>query len=82
MSPAMTAYAVIKRAGWTGLLDGTQFNFVKGILQMAGVGKRFDFHGSFSSKAEAVKKEQETGGFIRERKVKGKTRWFVLTVRN
>ena len=81
MSPAMTAYTVIKRAGFNGLLDGTQFNFVRGILHMAGVGKRFDFHGSFSSKTEAVKKEQETGGFIRERKVKGKTHWFVLTVR-
>lgn len=47
---------------------------------MAGIGKRFNFHGSFSSKAAAVKKESETpGAFIRERKVKGKLRYFVLT---
>lgn len=49
---------------------------------MAGLGKKFDFHGSFTSKAEAVKKEQATpGAFIRERRVKGKTRYFVLTER-
>ena len=48
---------------------------------MAGHGKRFDFHGSFASKAEAVKKEKEVGGFIRERKMGGQVRYFVLTER-
>jgi hypothetical protein len=48
---------------------------------MAGHGKKFDFHGSFSSKANAVKKEQEVGGFIREKVIDGKTRYFVLTER-
>ena len=48
---------------------------------MSGVGKKFDFHGSFLSKSEAVKKEQEVSGFIRERKVDGKVRYFVLTER-
>jgi hypothetical protein len=49
---------------------------------MAGHGKKFDFHGSFSSKEAAIAKEKEVGGFIRERIVDGKTRYFVLTVRN
>lgn len=46
---------------------------------MAGKGSKFDFHGSFASKTEAVKKEAEVGGFIREKKVGGKVRYFVLT---
>jgi hypothetical protein len=48
---------------------------------MAGVGKKFDFHGSFTSKEKAVEKEKEVGGFIRERKVDGRIRYFVLTER-
>jgi hypothetical protein len=49
---------------------------------MAGKGKRFDFHGSFLKKADAVKKESETeGGFIRSHKVQGKMRYFVLSER-
>jgi hypothetical protein len=40
---------------------------------------KFDFHGSFAKKADAVKKESEVGGFIVERKIGGKARWFVLT---
>lgn len=46
---------------------------------MAGKGKQFNFHGSFASKEKAVVKEREVGGFIVERKVKGKTRYFVMT---
>jgi hypothetical protein len=46
---------------------------------MAGKGKQFNFHGSFLRKTEAVKKEQEVGGFIVEHTVGGKTRYFVLT---
>lgn len=46
---------------------------------MSGIGRQYNFHGSYLSKAEAVKKESEVGGFIRERKVKGKIRYFVLT---
>jgi len=48
---------------------------------MAGHGKKFDFHGSFSSKAAAAAKEKEVGGFIRERVIEGQTRYFVLTIR-
>lgn len=46
---------------------------------MAGRGYKFDFHGSFAKKEDAVAKEKEVGGFIRERKIDGKIRYFVLT---
>lgn len=46
---------------------------------MAGKGKRFDFHGAFAKKEDAVRKEKEVGGFIRERKINGHVRYFVLT---
>lgn len=48
---------------------------------MAGTGKRFDFHGEFSSKHEAVEKEREVNGFILEREREGKTHYYVLTER-
>jgi len=48
---------------------------------MAGIGKKFDFHGSFSSKEKAIEKEKEVKGFIRERTIGGKVRYFVLTER-
>lgn len=48
---------------------------------MAGKGKKFDFHGSFKDKSAAVEKEREVGGFIREHKLHGEIRYFVLTVR-
>lgn len=48
---------------------------------MAGKGSKFDFHGSFTSKEKAVKKEKEVDGFIREHRIGGKLRYFVLTRR-
>ena len=48
---------------------------------MAGGGKKFDFHGSFAKKSEAVAKESEVHGFIREHVINGKKRYFVLTER-
>ena len=48
---------------------------------MSGVGKKFDFHGSFAKKEDAVKKEKEVHGFIREHNINGKIRYFVLTER-
>lgn len=48
---------------------------------MAGKGKKFDFHGSYTTKKEAVEKETAVRGFIREHTVNGKTRYYVLTVR-
>lgn len=46
---------------------------------MTGYGEKIDFHGSYSNVTEAVKKQKEVSGFIRERKVDGKIRYFVLT---
>lgn len=43
--------------------------------------KKYDYHGSYSTKSEAVTKEKETGGFIREKKIGGKTRYFVLSTK-
>lgn len=48
---------------------------------MAGKGKKFDFHGAYNSKEEAMAKEKQVSGFIRERKIDGKVRYFVLTER-
>jgi hypothetical protein len=62
-------------------LTEAQYNYVRSLLLMAGLGTKFDFHGSYTDKAEAVKKEKEVGGFIRERTVKGQKRYFVLTVK-
>lgn len=46
---------------------------------MAGRGKKFDFHGSFSSKDKAAEKEKEvSGSFVREKTIDGKPRYFVL----
>jgi hypothetical protein len=36
-------------------------------------------HGAFKSKARAVRKEQEVGGYIRKVKMRGVTRYLVLT---
>jgi len=48
---------------------------------VAGKAKQYDFHGSYSKKKDAAEKERETGGFVRERKVEGKPRYFVLSER-
>lgn len=48
---------------------------------MAGKGKDFDFHGCYRDKADAVAKEKEVGGFIRERIVLGKRCYLVLTAK-
>jgi hypothetical protein len=50
-------------------------------LEMAGKGKDFDFHGCFRDKADAVAKEKEVGGFIRERTVLGRRCYLVLTAK-
>lgn len=64
-------------------LDGPQINYVRSVLTMAKIGKNFDFHGSFTDKEEAKKKETSTpGAFIRERIVHGKKRFFVLSEKN
>ena len=46
---------------------------------MAGRGRRMMFHGAFATKAAAVAKEREVGGFIRETSIRGQRRYMVLT---
>lgn len=46
---------------------------------MAKTGRRFRFHGAFSLKKDAKKKERSVGGFIRRIRVRGSTRYAVLT---
>lgn len=46
---------------------------------MAKTGRQFKFHGAFGTKAKAVKKERRVNGFIRRVKIKGSTRYVVLT---
>lgn len=42
-------------------------------------GKRVCFHGAFTKKADAQRKEREVNGFIRKIKVRGSTRYSVMT---
>jgi hypothetical protein len=44
-------------------------------------GKKFVFHGSFTDKARAIRKEKSVDGFIRSVQVKGHRRYLVLTRR-
>ena len=46
---------------------------------MAGRGRRFKFHGAFGSKAKAKAKERAVGGFIKRMKIRGDTRYVVMT---
>ena len=47
---------------------------------MAGKGKKFRFHGAFGSKAAAVRKERSTPrSFIRKRRIRGDTRYVVMS---
>ena len=39
----------------------------------------FKFHGAFSKKADAMKKEKAVGGFIKKVSIRGKTRYSVMT---
>ena len=53
---------------------------------MAGRGRIFSFHGSFGTKARAVRKEKQLkrrghSVFIRKVKIKGRPRWSVLSRR-
>lgn len=43
--------------------------------------KKYEYHGSYSKMDDAAAKQKATGGFIRERKIEGKTRYFVLSLR-
>lgn len=49
---------------------------------MAGKGRRFTFHGAFGSKSKAVEREREIpGAFVKPMKVRGQTRYAVITRR-
>lgn len=42
-------------------------------------GRRVCFHGAFASKAKAVRKERKVHGFIRKIRIKGSSRYVVMT---
>lgn len=49
---------------------------------MSGKGKTVRFHGAFRSKERARRKENRVAGaYVEETKIKGKTRYLVLTRR-
>jgi hypothetical protein len=48
---------------------------------VAGRGKKVLFHGAFATKARAKRKEKAVGGYIEKKKIKGQTRYMVLTRR-
>jgi hypothetical protein len=46
---------------------------------MAGQGRRVTFHGAFSDKADAIRKERQVHGFIKPAMVRGARRYVVMT---
>lgn len=48
---------------------------------MAGKGRKVMFHGSFTRKADAKRKERRVGGYVKRVKVRGVTRYTVITRR-
>jgi hypothetical protein len=44
-------------------------------------GRSVTFHGAYSSKADAKRKERQVHGFIKRTKVRGSTRYVVMTER-
>ena len=46
---------------------------------MAKTGRRFKFHGAFGTKSKAKKKESKVDGFIKRVKIRGQTRYVVVT---
>lgn len=48
---------------------------------MAKRGRRVTFHGAFGKKSDAVRKEKQVHGFIRRTKVRGDTRYVVMTAK-
>jgi hypothetical protein len=46
---------------------------------MAKSGRRFKFHGAFASKEQASRKEKRVRGFIQRVRIRGATRYLVLT---
>jgi hypothetical protein len=48
---------------------------------MAKQGRKVTFHGAYSKKEDAVRKERQVDGFIREITVRGRRRYAVMTRR-
>ncbi len=48
---------------------------------MAGSGRKVKFHGAFKLKSKAKAKERRVGGFVRRIRVRGHTRYVVMTRR-
>ena len=49
---------------------------------MAGKKRRFTFHGAFTKKSAAVKRERRVHGLIRKYRIKGHIRYAVLKRRD
>jgi hypothetical protein len=43
--------------------------------------RKYQYHGSYAKMDQAVERQKAVGGIIRERKIEGKTRFFVLSVK-
>ncbi len=48
---------------------------------MSGAGRKVKFHGAFSHKKDTKRKERKVGGSIRRVKIRGSTRYVVMTGR-
>lgn len=46
---------------------------------MSARGRRVTFHGAYTTKADAVRKERRVGGFIQPRMIRGRRRYVVMT---
>lgn len=46
---------------------------------MAKRGRQVTFHGAFSKKADARRKERQVGGFIQPRTIRGRRRYVVMS---
>ena len=49
------------------------------MAKKPGKGRKVTFHGAFASKAKAEAKEKRVGGSIRRVRVRGSTRYVVMT---
>ena len=72
-------YMRILRQREFGDLSEAGYLYLRDLIHMAGLGKKYDFHGSFLSKEAAIAREKEIpGSFTQEKFIRGKRRYFVL----
>lgn len=43
--------------------------------------KKYEYHGNYADRAAATKKQTEVNGMVRERKIEGKPRYFVISLK-